>query len=67
MTKKEHTIKLLLTTVKTHAEIAVEVGSTAKSVAFYSSKLQKIDKTCLAHRKSAQSESVKDLLVKYKS
>ena len=65
MTKKEQTIKLLLQTSKKYSEIAAEVSTTEKSVAFYAHQLRKVDKQCLAHRETARAESVQDLLAKY--
>lgn len=67
MTKKEHTIKLLLTTNQTYKEMSLEIGTTEKSIAFYAHQLRKIDKACLNHRKSTSTESIKDLLTKYKT
>ena len=59
------TIKALLTTNKKYSEIAKEISTTEKSVAFYAHQLRKIDATCLDHRRVTRSESVADLLKKY--
>ena len=67
MTKKELTIKALLTTTDKYSKIALDYATTEKSVAFYAHKLRKIDKTCLSHRKSSvNSDTVEKLLSKYK-
>ena len=65
MTKKEQTIRLLLTTTLSYRQIAAEIDSTEKSIAFYAHQLRKIDAQCLDHRRSTQSESIADLLKKY--
>lgn len=65
MTKKEMTIKLLLTTNKSYKIIASEINSTEKSIAFYAHQLRKIDEKCLDHRRVTKSEKIEDLLKKY--
>ena len=67
MTKKEQTIKALLQTSKKYSEIAAEIGTTEKSVAFYAHQLRKIDSSCLDHRKTSQAASTADLLSRYKA
>lgn len=67
MTKKEQTIKALLQTDKKYSQIAAEIGTTEKSVAFYAHQLRRVDASCLDHRGKTRSESVADLLSKYKN
>lgn len=66
MTKKEMTIKALLTTNKSYKVMASEIGTTEKSIAFYAHQLRKIDSSCLNHRGQAKAESVEDLLKKHR-
>ena len=74
MNIKEITIKELLTTtdsystiVETIRESHPETKSTVKCVAFYASQLRKIDKECLAHRKTANTagSSLAAMIAKY--
>ena len=68
MTKKELTIKFLITTTFSYKKIAEKINSTEKSVAFYAHKINKIDENILSHRKKYnKSEKIDDLIKKYKN
>ena len=65
MTKREMTIKALLTTTDKYSVIAAEIGTTEKSIAFYAHKLRKASPKCLDHRSKTKSVPLNDLIAKY--